>query len=215
MTDTADSDARREPITVSLVNDYEIIVRGLQAMLEPFSDRLRIVELEVGDIPDGRADVALFDTFSGGRHALERAVQCLDKGLVKHVMFYTWEASAEFLRDAEAAGASGVVLKSQSAEELVAAIEVIVDGRRVGLEAAIPGRRRHPSGEELSSREREVLALMALGLTNREIAAELYLSIDTIKTYVRRVFAKLGVNRRAQAAARAIDYDLQPPRSRA
>jgi DNA-binding NarL/FixJ family response regulator len=208
-----DTDARREPITVSLVNDYEVIVQGLQAMLTPYSDRVRIVELQVGDGPDDHADVALFDTFSGRRYALERAAECLDRGLVKHVVFYTWDASAEFLRDAERAGAAGVVLKTQSADELVSALERIVAGERVGLVEATPGRRQ-PPGDELSSREREVLALMALGLSNREIAAELYLSVDTVKTYVRRVFAKLGVNRRAQAAARAVDYDLQPPRTR-
>jgi DNA-binding NarL/FixJ family response regulator len=208
-----DTDVRREPITVSLVNDYEVIVEGLRAMLAPFSDRVRVVDLQAGGTPDGHADVMLFDTFSGRRHALQRAAESLDKGLVDHVVFYTWDATAEFLKDAARAGASGVVLKTQSADELVLLLEKIVSGERIGLDVATPGRRQ-PPGDELSSREREVLALIALGLSNREIAAELYLSVDTVKTYVRRVFSKLGVNRRAQAAARAIDYDLQPPRTR-
>jgi DNA-binding NarL/FixJ family response regulator len=59
-----------------------------------------------------------------------------------------------------------------------------------------------------------VLALLALGLSNPEIAVELFLSVDTVKTYVRRVFAKLGVNNRTNAALLAAKYDLAPPERR-
>jgi DNA-binding NarL/FixJ family response regulator len=59
-----------------------------------------------------------------------------------------------------------------------------------------------------------VLALIALGMSNREVAAELYLSVDTVKTYVRRLYSKLGVRNRTQAALKASGYDVQPPVTR-
>ena len=62
----------RRPIRVTLVNDYEIIVQGLRRMLEPFSDRIEIVETQVGGVPDLPTDIALFDTFAGRRYALQR-----------------------------------------------------------------------------------------------------------------------------------------------
>ncbi|CAN5365392.1 hypothetical protein BH23ACT3_BH23ACT3_15190 [soil metagenome] len=173
--------ARTEPgsaaISVALVNDYEIIVHGLAAMLEPFGDRLRIVEFDAGSEPQRLAHVALFDTFAGRRHALARSEKMLVHGNIGHVVLYTWDASADFLSEAARIGVSGV----------------------------LPRRRQ---------RESEVLALLAAGLSNREIALELYLSAETVKTYVKRIFVKLGVSHRVQAAACAASYSLAPPLSR-
>ena len=75
--------------------------------------------------------------------------------------------------------------------------------------ASSPGR----AVVELSDRESEVLALIAIGLTNAEIADELYLSIETVKTYVKRLYAKLGVHNRAQAAIAASTHQLTPRQS--
>ena len=200
------------PPTVSIVNDYEIIVRGLAAMLEPFADRIRIVELEAGREPEVDADVALFDTFAGRRHSLERAEKMVLGQTVRHVVLYTWDAPWEFLEDASRIGVSGVVLKSRGAADVVDAIERVTLGERVGLDGVSRGRAKR--SDELSMREREVLALIALGMSNREVAAELYLSVDTVKTYVRRLYSKLGVRNRTQAALKASGYDVQPPVTR-
>jgi DNA-binding NarL/FixJ family response regulator len=201
------------PLAVSIVNDYEIIVRGLAAMLEPYSDRVRVVELEAGGEPTHTSDVALFDTFAGRRHSLERAEKMVVGQVVRHVVLYTWDATAEFLDDASRIGVSGVVLKSHGAGDLVDALERVAAGERVGLDLVSRGRESR-SPPDLSMREREVLALVALGMSNREVAAELYLSVDTVKTYVRRLFSKLGVSNRTQAALRASGFDVQPPASR-
>jgi two-component system, NarL family, response regulator LiaR len=198
------------PISVALVNDYEIIVHGLAAMLEPYRDRLRIVELDAGSEPQRRADVALFDTFAGRRHALARSDKMLADGNVDHVVLYTWDASADFLSEASRIGVSGVLLKSETAEQLVTSIERIVGGARLGLGHVVRSRRR-TNGEELTPRESEVLALIAVGLSNREIADELYLSSETVKTYVKRIFTKLGVSNRVQAATQAASRSLGPP----
>jgi DNA-binding NarL/FixJ family response regulator len=192
-------------IRVALVNDYELVLRGLHAMLQPFGDRVVVIEHEVGGSPDSRADVALFDTFAARRDALARAKTMLDEGTVDHVVLYTWDAPEEFLQQAEAIGVDAVITKSTSAAELVRSLERVVAGERVGLETVVKGERSRHNGAELTVREQEVLALLALGLSNAEIAHELFLSVDTIKTHVRRVFTKLGVNNRTQAAMRAVD----------
>ncbi|MGZ4701119.1 MAG: LuxR C-terminal-related transcriptional regulator [Ilumatobacteraceae bacterium] len=203
------------PITVILVNDYDIIVRGLAAMLAPYSDRVAVVELDAGTEPKRFADVALFDTFAGRRHAIGRASEMVRAGHVSHVVLYTWDAAPEFLDLADRAGVSGVILKSTTGEVLVEVIERVVAGERIGLGNLHRGRQSR-SGDGLSAREHEVLALIALGKTNSEIGHELFLSIDTVKTYVRRLYAKLGVNNRARAALCAGVYDVLPsaPNSR-
>lgn len=202
-----------KPITVALVNDYEVIVQGLAAMLTAFADRVSVVELQVGGEPHHVADVALFDTFAGRRHAITRAREMVKSDQVRHVVLYTWDAAAEFLSLADSAGVSGVVLKSQTAVTLVNVLERVVQGERVGLGTIQRGRQTR-GRQPLSTREQEVLALLALGMTNGEIGKELFLSIDTVKTYVRRLYFKLGVTNRAQAALRAAGHHLLPPTGR-
>lgn len=209
--DTAQESA--QPLRLALVNDYEIIVRGLHSMLMPYRERVVVVEHEVGGIPTETVDVALFDTFAGRRDALGRAAEMVERGNARHVVLYTWDASSEFLEAAQSTGVSAVVLKSATGTDLVSALERVAGGERLGLEHVTRG----PGGEQgepLSMREREVLAMLALGSSNAQIATELFLSVDTVKTYVRRVFQKLGVRNRTQAAVLAQRYELAPPPSR-
>ncbi len=203
----------REPVRVALVNDYEIILQGLHRMLAPFSDQVNIVEHEVGGTPDVRADIALFDTFAGRRNALDRAKKMVDENVVDHIVMYTWDAAAEFISIARGNGVSAVILKSTTGKDLVDQLVQVAGGHRVGLDDAMRSKRRGP-GDSLSLREQEVLALLALGYSNPEIANELFLSVDTVKTYVRRVFTKLGVNNRTNAALLAARYNLAPPAQR-
>ena len=202
-----------KPITVALVNDYEIIVHGLAAMLSQYSDRVSIVEISVGDEPHRQADVALFDTFAGRRYAIDRAREMMRDGYVDHVLLYTWDAAGEFLSLADEAGVSGVALKSQTGSALVDLIERVAQGERIGFENVTRGRQPW-NNDTLSMREQEVLALIAFGMSNAEIGTELFLSVDTVKTYIRRLYAKLGVRNRAQAALHAAGHHVMPPPTR-
>ena len=201
----------RQPLSVTLLNDYEIIVQGLLRMLEPFTDRIRIVETEVGGLPSVPTDIALFDTFGGRRQSLAR-VQAMARDLsIGKVVLYTWDAPPAFRDDIAGYAVDAVILKSETGEALVEALERIHAGEINGfdeLEDSSPS-------TTLTQREQEVLALMALGSSNREIAHELYLSIDTVKTHVRTLFQKLGVANRTQAALTAAEYGVAPPRTRA
>ncbi len=203
--------ARRPIIRVTLVNDYEIIVQGLRRMLEPFSSRIEVVETQVGGVPDAPTDIALFDTFAGRRYALQRVRMMAQDRDIGKVVLYTWDAPPAFQEDIVRQGIDGVILKAVTGEALVESLERIYAGESVGLDELAES----PTAAALSEREQEVLALMALGLSNREIAHELYLSVDTIKTHVRSVFNKLGVSNRTQAALVAADLGVGPPRSRA
>lgn len=201
-------DAPSTTVTVAVINDYEIVVRGVAAMLAPFDDRVTVVELGTDGGPDSRPDVALFDSFAGRRHALARAAEMIDTGHASHVVLYTWDAAPEFVRSARQLGVSGIVLKTRSADALVEAIERVAAGEPVGFDDDVAGGRLNGRIVELSDRESEVLALIARGLTNSQIAEELYLSVETVKTYVKRLYAKLDVHNRAQAAVAASTHQL-------
>ena len=201
----------RRPIRVTLVNDYEIIVQGLRRMLEPFSDRIEIVETQVGGVPDLPTDIALFDTFAGRRYALQRVRLMAHDRSIGKVVLYTWDAPPAFRDDIVRHAIDGVILKAVTGEALVESLERIHAGESLGLD----GFSDSPVSAALSEREQEVLALIALGMSNRQIAHELYLSVDTIKTHVRSVFGKLGVANRTQAALAAGDVGVGRPPTRA
>jgi NarL family two-component system response regulator LiaR len=194
------------PIRVTIVNDFEIVVRGLETMLAPFSDRVQVVEVEAGGLPSEPTDVALFDTFAGRRRSLARVDELAADYDIGKVVLYTWDVPDAFLRDIDGRSIDGVILKGVTAEQLVTAIERVHRGEPIGIDRFDPG----DATPELTEREREVLALIALGCSNRQIASELYLSLDTVKTHVRKLFTKLGVNNRTQAAMAAHEHGVSP-----
>lgn len=199
----------QQPLTLAVCNDYEVVVRGVAAMLTPFADRVRVVELDAGGLPVQPVDVALFDTFAGQDNTLRRVAAMVADGTARHVVLYTWNADKAWRSHAFATGVSGVILKSCSAEAIVDAIERIVAGEPVGL---APTDRALSPLNGLSEREAEVLTLLAQGNTNAVIARELYLSPETVKTYVKRIYAKLGVKNRAEAAVRSMELGLRSAR---
>lgn len=193
------------PIRISIVNDYEVVVAGVAAMLAPFGDRVTVVETAAGGTPDLPADIALFDTFAGRRRSLSRIDHLAEDRDLNKVVLYTWDLPKDFARDVDMRSIDGVIMKSSTGAELVDALERVHHGEFVGSNVV----NERDVGSTLTEREREVLALLSEGATNREVAAELYLSIDTVKTHVRKVFTKLGVGNRTQAAIVARDYGLE------
>src|SRR5207253_1548690 len=98
-----------EPTRVALVNDYEIMLRGLEAMLRPFRDRIEVVELDVEQNPDHIVDVALFDTYGHPRLGLDRVADLAHDPHVRAVAVYTWSFAPERYDAVRAAGARGVL----------------------------------------------------------------------------------------------------------
>jgi two-component system, NarL family, response regulator LiaR len=199
------------PIRIAVVDDYEIVVAGITALLAPYEDRVRVVELDVATRPVRRdLDIVLYDTF-GHTHDHELSIKELTSvGSAKLVVF-SWNVEPERIWRALAQGAAGYLAKSLPAERIVEALERVHAGETVvpdcpgtapsDADVWWPGR-----DEGFSHREAEVLALIAKGLSNQEIAARLYLSINSVKTYVRTAYRKIGVSRRSQAVGWAIAH---------
>jgi NarL family two-component system response regulator LiaR len=191
-------------IRVALVNDYEIVLRGLESMLRPYRERMEVVELDVATNPDHMVDVALFDTYGHPRLGLDRIASLAADPHVGAVAVYTWSFTAERFDAARSAGARGVLAKSMPAEALVDAIEQIAHeqefisphfGRTV--RQPWPG---HDLG--LTLRESEVALFLAQGMRNRDIAAALWVSENTVKTHLKSIFQKTSVTSRAEAIVR-------------
>ena len=189
------------PLTLVLVDDYEVVIAGLATMLEPYADRVRLVERLPCRTVDAPVDIALFDT-----HAAELALGPEVKA--RHRVLYTAQTCEAFVTYARARGAS-VLPKSLGAEDLVEALERIRHGEIVvhpGALDAEPSIHGSDLAPRLAEREAEVIALITRGLTNEQIACRLYLSINTVKSYIRSAYRKMDVESRSQAVLWGIDH---------
>jgi len=201
---------------VALVNDYEIVLRGLEAMLRPFRDRIEVVELDIEHNPDQEVDVALFDTYGHPRLGLDRVANLAHDPHVRAVAVYTWSFTPERFDAARSAGARGVLAKSMSAEALVDAIQQIArDEEFVSAHFGRSVRQPWPGFDlGLTLRESEVALFLAQGLRNREIASALWVSENTVKTHLKSIFQKTGVSSRAEAIVRITrDASFSPRRT--
>jgi NarL family two-component system response regulator LiaR len=208
------------PIRIAIVNDYEIVVEGLAAVLAPYRDRIEVVELDSRMPVISDVDVLLYDTFGqvqGDAVDLDDLVQ----GGEARVVIFSWNVQQDLVERAVGRGAAGYVSKSITAEELVKAIERVHAGDVVIMPIESPGLDETtlnpvwPGVDHgLSAREAEVVALITQGLSNQEIAVRCYLSINSVKTYVRTAYRKMGVTRRSQAVLWGIGHGLAPDRSR-
>ena len=206
------------PVTVALVNDYDIVVAGLAAMLQPYSDRIAILDRAVERAPDRAVDVSLFDTYGVPDQQIERVRQLASDPLAGSVVVYSFGTTEGLVRAVIDAGAMGFVAKTATARQLAEAVVAVADGKRV---VVTPPPHRHLAADlgwpgrskRLSGRDSELLLLLRRGCTNRQMAEQLYLSENTVKTHLRRLFAKLGVTNRTQAAMVATDDPEFRPRS--
>jgi DNA-binding NarL/FixJ family response regulator len=198
---------RHSPITVALVNDFEIILRGTERMLGQFPDRLVVRELDVGSNPDHRVDVALFDTYGHARGGVDRVHSLATDPRVGAVAVYTWRLPPGQLEAVLAAGARGVLAKSLPADVFADAVIAIGSGETVVSPVFHrPGAQLWPGHEfGLTARESEVAALLANGCSNREIADALFISEHTVKSHLKSIFRKTGVASRAGAAVRIVE----------
>ena len=207
------------PVRIAIVNDYEIVVAGVAAMLSPFADRVHIVELDAGEPVVSDVDVALYDTFG----QVQGADIDLD-ALVRHgrtkVAVFSWNLQPELVERAMDRGAHGYLSKALTAEEIVEGLEAIHRGEVVRATRPLDEGDEEDTGDwpgrglGLTQRESEVLALITQGFTNQEIADRAYISINSVKTYVRTAYRKIGVSRRAQAVSWGIEHGFRPSRGR-
>ena len=200
------------PIRVALSNDYHVVLAGVAAMLEPYADSVEIVELTAGRTMSEPVDVILYDTFGrlpGDDGKLERIVAENDAVVV----VYSWDSYP--VESALAHGAAGHIHKGLPPDELAKAILAIARGDYRESPTSVsddddamptwPGREGG-----LTARESEILTFIARGLSNDEIARRSYLSINTVKTYIRTAYRKIGVTSRARAVRWALTNGFEP-----
>jgi DNA-binding NarL/FixJ family response regulator len=205
----------RRPVRVAIVNDYELVVVGVAALLEPFRDRIHIVELDSSlPVLRGDVDVILYDTF-GQVQGKAVDVEHLVNGGKGKVVVYSWNLHQELVSDSLEAGVAGYLSKGMDAEDLVRAIEQIHAGQTVvprtgGTANPKPDSDWPGKAQGLTVRESEIVALITQGLSNQEIADRSYLSINSVKTYIRTAYRKMGVERRAQAVLWGIRHGFEP-----
>jgi DNA-binding NarL/FixJ family response regulator len=204
------------PIRVTVVNDYLVVVAGVNAFLAPYSDRIEMVEKEMVSSGSATVDVALYDSFASALGKDDRLENLLQDPTIGAVAVYSFTSDPAAVRDSLDAGAPGFLSKSLTAPELVSGIEQIAAGNRVTLTGTglpIMGPDKWPAKEAgLSHREAEVVSLIVQGLSNDQIAEQCYLSLNTVKTYVRSAYRKMDVTTRAQAVAWGIENGLKPDR---
>jgi len=189
---------------IALVNDYEIVLLGLQTMLRPFRDRIDVVELDIERNPDDVVDVALFDTYGHPRLGLDRVANLAHDKHVRAVAIYTWSLDPDRFEAARKDGARGVLAKSMDADEIVDAVERIARGEEfVSAHFGKPVRQPWPCHDlGLTLRESEVALFLAQGMRNRDIANALWVSENTVKTHLKSIFQKAAVSSRAEAIVR-------------
>ena len=222
--------AADETIRIVLVDDEQMVRQGLRMILES-EDGFEVV----GEAGDGAAAVAqvklldphvvLMDIQMPGMNGLDatREIVALSRDDSSRVLVLTTFDLDEYVYEALRAGASGFLLKRTPAEDLIAGVRVVAAGeallspsitkRLIGEFARRPAADRpSPTAlDQLTDREREVLGLIAQGLSNREIAETLFLSEGTVKTHIKRIFFKLDLRDRTQAVILAYNIGLVAP----
>jgi len=214
-------------IRILVVDDQPLVRNGFRMILEGQSDLQLVGEAEDGLQAIERAreldpDVILMDVRMPNLDGVEATRRLVDANTRARILVLTTFDLDEYVHAAIRAGANGFLLKDVQPAELVAAIHVVAAGNalfapaatqrlldRFAIPATTPAMERKL--EHLTEREREILRLIANGLSNAELAEQLHLSETTVKTHVSSMLRKLGVRDRVQAVIAAYDAGLVRP----
>ena len=206
----------QQTLRVMLVDDHEVVRRGIQQLLDATADLTVVAEAgtvrdAVSEAAIARPDVVVMDVRLAGGSGIEATREIRSNLPETKVLMLTSFDDDEAVIASILAGASGYVLKQIQGDALLRAIRAVGRGESL-LDSQITTpilerlrKGKHLVGDEklqrLSGQEERILAMLAEGLTNREIGEALELAEKTIKNYVSSILGKLGVNRRAEAAA--------------
>jgi DNA-binding NarL/FixJ family response regulator len=207
--------ADAHPVQIAVVDDYDVVVAGVANMLEPYRDRVVVAELDTGRPVEDDVDIALYDSFAQPESDQQEIKVLVDNPRAHRVVVYTWNFHPELVSKARDLGVSGYLSKSLTARELVGALEAVHAGEVVVSQSSTrsrtlgsldwPGRR-----EGLTDREAEILALITQGKSNAEVASLTYLSPNTVKSYIRNIYRKIGVGSRTKAVLWGVDHGFAP-----
>jgi DNA-binding NarL/FixJ family response regulator len=207
------------PITVALVDDYDVVLLGVAHMLAEYPERVVVREIDANEAVGDPVDIVLYDSFAQAESDQAEIAALVANPWAAKVVVYTWNFHPDLVATALSEGANGYLSKTLPARELVAALEAVHAGEQVVSDSPLrarsapgldwPGRR-----EGLTDREAEILALITQGLSNAEVAALTYLSPNTVKSYIRSVYRKIGVSSRTQAVLWGVANGFSPDHRR-
>lgn len=202
------------PYRVMIVDDHEVVRMGLRALMESSPDVEVVAEASTAaeaeeEAERTRPDVIIMDVRLPDGSGVEACRHIREAHPEARVIMLTSYGDDEALFSSLQAGASGYVLKETRGRSLLEAVLTVANGGSLFganvaekvLERLRSGAPEHEPLADLTPQERKILQLIARGMTNKEIAAEVYLSEKTVKHYVSNILSKLGLSRRSEAAA--------------
>lgn len=203
----------RPTIRVMVVDDHQMVRNGLAMFIKGFDDLELVGEAADGDeairlCSEVQPDVVLMDIVMPNRDGISATREIRQRCPNVRVIALTSFAETGQVKGMLQAGAIGYLLKDASVDELVDAIRAACEGRPTLGWRATQALINTELAPELTEREREVLNLMADGLTNRQIAARLNISTNTVNSHVRNILSKLGAANRTEAVVTARKHDL-------
>ena len=207
------------PITVALVDDYDVVLLGVAQMLDQYRDRVVVAEIDSNEPLDDPVDIVLYDSFAQPESDHEQIRVLVENPRARRVVVYTWNFHPDLVDSALRQGARGYLSKTLTARDLVAALEAVHAGEvvvsdqppraRSTIGLNWPGR-----GEGLTDRESEILALITQGKNNADVAALTFLSPNTVKSYIRNIYRKIDVASRTQAVLWGVNNGFTPDHHR-
>ena len=207
------------PITVALVDDYDVVLIGLAHMFDGYPDQIVVAEIDANTELHDSVDIALYDTFAQPEADCDDIDVLIRNPRARKAAVYTWNFHPDLVATALDKGASGYLSKTLPAGALVAARLAIHAGEVVVSPA--PAKGKVASGldwpgrtEGLTNRESEILALITQGKSNDDVATLTFLSKNSIKSYIRSAYRKIGVTSRTQAVLWGIDHGFKPDHRR-
>ncbi len=207
------------PITVALVDDYDVVLLGVAKIIDQYRDRVVVAEIDTNKPVSDVVDIVLYDSFAQPESDHHEIGVLVRNPAARKVVVFTWNFHPDLIASAREQGVRGYLSKALPARDLVAALEAVHAGEFVVSE--VSGRVRPNAGldwpgrgEGLTDRESEILALITQGLSNAEVAAQTYLSPNTVKSYIRSAYAKIGVESRTQAVLWGVEHGFVPDHRR-
>lgn len=213
--------APSSPMRLVLVDDHEMVIEGLKAMLVSFEDRVQVVGQAVGAeralvvVTELDPDIVLCDVRMQGSSGLDLCLALRERDPDRKIVMLSVYEDEQYLFQALRVGASGYLLKSISSDELVRQLELAHRGQTAidpGMAARAADTAARLQRDEfwpgarqgLTQRESEILSYVVSGLSNRGIAAKLVIGEETVKTHLSSIYRKLGVGDRTGAVATAL-----------